>query len=123
MLEERTFWARTSPFRRCLGYDEPVRTFSLRTLREFWESGHPDAELGLRGWYSKTVKADWNSFAELRDTFRNADLVGDRVVFNIKRNEYRLIAYVNYDYKQVLIKFIGSHADYSRLSRRDIENL
>lgn len=100
-----------------------MRTFSLKTLREFWESGHPDAELGLRGWYGKTAKAEWDNFSELRTTFRSADAVGEKVVFNISRNEYRLIAYVNYEYKQVLVKFIGTHADYSRLSKREIENL
>ena len=95
----------------------------MRALREFWEAGHTDAERELRGWFYACEDANWSNFAELRKDFRDADAVGEKVVFNINHNDYRLIAYVSYEYKTVMVKFVGTHAQYSRLKKKDIENL
>ena len=48
--------------------------------------------------------------------FRSADFVGDdRIVFNIGGNKYRLIVRISYVYKQVLVKFVGAHAEYDKI--------
>jgi mRNA interferase HigB len=90
---------------------------SLGTLREFWES-NPAAEQELREWAKVVRKAAWRSFHEVRQDLRSADNLGDGwVCFDIRRNDFRLIAIVVYDFKMVLVKFVGTHAEYDRLMK------
>ena len=45
----------------------------------------------------------------------------ERVVFNIKGNDYRLIAAVDYERQSVFIKWLGSHAEYDKVDARKVE--
>lgn len=59
---------------------------------------------------------EWDSPSQIRSTYRTASFVADnRVVFNIKGNEYRLVVWVNYQKHLVLVKWIGTHSDYDRI--------
>lgn len=58
--------------------------------------------------------------AELRSSFPSANVVGDRVVFDIMRNRYRIVAVVDLQFHGVLIRFIGTHEDYDRIDVRTI---
>ena len=100
-----------------------MRTLALSTLRTFWEGGHASAEAPLRDWYIKTERMQWSGFGELRSTFASADQVGNKVVFNIGGNNFRLIAAVNYPFGRVLVRWIGTHAEYDRLTKKEIERL
>ena len=81
-----------------------------------------DAKTALEEWYEKVSKADWDSFADVRQMFNSADGVGNnRVVFNIKGNKYRLVALILYKIKMVYIRFVGTHQSYDRIE--DIENI
>lgn len=92
-----------------------MRVFSLSTLREFWEK-HPDAEQPLRAWFVEAERADWAGPADVKARYRSADFIaGDRVVFNIKGNNYRLIVAIKYQFKAVYVRFVGSHADYDNV--------
>lgn len=95
-----------------------MRVLSKRSLREFWLR-HPQAERAMAAWYDYVDAARWENFADLKRTFNSADLVADKVVFNIRGNEYRIIAYVVYGpYYRVLIKFVGTHQEYDRIDPR-----
>jgi mRNA interferase HigB len=88
---------------------------SLGTLRDFWTS-HPDSEQELREWAKIVRKAIWRTFHDVRAELRSADQLGDGwVCFNIRRSDFRLIAKIVYDFKIVLVKFVGTHAAYDRL--------
>jgi mRNA interferase HigB len=50
----------------------------------------------------------------MKASFRSADLVGDRTVFDIGGNNYRLISFVHYRAQIVYIKRVVTHADYDR---------
>jgi mRNA interferase HigB len=90
-------------------------TTALRTLREFWIK-HPQAETPLRGWYAEASRADWRTPADIKAVHRAASfLANNRVVFNIKGNDYRLVAAVRYTAGVLLIRFIGTHAEYDRI--------
>jgi mRNA interferase HigB len=66
-----------------------MRIISRKTLREFWEK-HPDVEQALQAWYHDTRKAVWKTPLDIKNFYRNASFVGNnRVVFNIKGNQYR----------------------------------
>jgi mRNA interferase HigB len=89
-----------------------MRIIAKKTLRDFWEHS-PDAQEPLEAWYCEAVKADWASPQQIKNQFRNASIIADnRVVFNIKGNDYRLIVKINYPYRVVYIRFIGTHKQY-----------
>jgi len=72
-----------------------MRIISRKTLREFWEE-HPSAKIPLQAWYADTKQANWRSPNDIKKTYRNASIVANnRVVFNIKGNDYRLVAAIN----------------------------
>lgn len=93
-----------------------MQVLALRTLRLFWEK-HPQAEGPLRTWYAQVEAASWDTPAHVKDQFGTAvDFVADnRVVFDIGGNKYRLVGYVAYRFKRVLVKFVGTHAEYERI--------
>lgn len=80
-------------------------------LKEFYEK-YPDAEKSLRTWNKLTKLAQWQNFAELRETFGSADQVGKLTVFDIGGNKYRLIAYIDYQTKKVFIRHVLTHTEY-----------
>ncbi|WP_086994628.1 type II toxin-antitoxin system HigB family toxin [Rhizobium sullae] len=93
-----------------------MQIIAKSTLRAFWER-HPQAKVPLSVWHSIVSKANWTGPSDIKKTFgTNVDFVGDnRVIFDIGGNKYRLIVHVAYGYGRVLIKFIGTHAEYDRI--------
>jgi len=96
-----------------------MRVIAKSTLRKFWER-HPDAEEPLLAWFREVEKEDWDSPAKVKQKYRSASFVGDRVVFNIKGNNYRLVVRVNYAYRVVLIRFVGTHKQYDAIDVKEI---
>src|ERR1700676_4075505 len=87
-----------------------------RTLREVW-ARYPHAEGPIRAWFAIAAKARWAGPAEIKRQFAGTvDFVGDnRVIFDLGGNKYRLIFHISYEFGRVLVKFIGTHADYDRI--------
>lgn len=90
-----------------------MHIISEKKLREFWER-HADAEEPLRAWIRVVHRADWSSFASLRETYAHADVVNDFVVFNIGGNKFRLVAAIHFDRAKVYIRHVLTHAEYDR---------
>ena len=89
-----------------------MQLLAKRTLRQFWEK-HPQAETPLRVWYSQVSQAAWTAPVDIKAMFGSVDFVADnRAIFDIGGNKYRLVVHVSYAYQRVLIKFIGTHAEY-----------
>jgi mRNA interferase HigB len=86
---------------------------SRKPIREFGEK-HPDAVASLAIWYRTVSNADWKSTAELKATLKDADIVGDKTVFNIAQNRYRLIAFIAYKIRTVYVKGILTHREYDK---------
>jgi len=98
-----------------------MRVIAVRSLREFWQR-HPDAERPLRAWYDEVSRASWRTPAEIKAQFGNASILGGRrVVFNIKGNDYRLVAALAYNTGILFIKFIGTHAEYDQIDAETVE--
>lgn len=90
-----------------------MRLISNKALREF-ASLYPEADVPLRAFRAKVEKGTYSNFAGLRATFRGVDKVGDRCVFNIGGNKYRVVAIVQFDKQRVFVKAVLTHADYDR---------
>ena len=75
---------------------------------------HGDCVDQTKAWYAAASGAKWRSLSDVRRTFRHADIVGDKTVFNIKGNNYRLITYINYEVGIIFIKGLLTHAEYDK---------
>jgi mRNA interferase HigB len=59
--------------------------------------------------------------ADIKREFSNASILKDgRMVFNIAGNKYRLVVWINYGYRVVYIRFIGTHAQYDKIGAQTI---
>jgi len=93
-----------------------MRIIARKTLRDFW-ANHADAEQPLKAWFREAGKADWASPAAIKADYRTASVVGDsRIVFNIAGNKYRLVVKVNYPYRVMYIRFVGTHRQYDEMN-------
>lgn len=82
-------------------------------LENFWQV-KKDAENALKTWVQIVEEAVWQNFVELKKTYPKADLVGDCTVFNIRGNNYRLIAIVNYAAQIVQVIYVLTHKEYDK---------
>lgn len=98
-----------------------MRLLSWGTLRDYADGrkSHADHKAllsALRSWKSVVEAARWSSFAEVRADYRSADTAGDRVVFDICGNNYRIVVRIDYAFQMVLVQFVGTHEDYDRIT-------
>lgn len=92
-----------------------MRIVTFAKIKEFIKK-HPDSDVALRDWYKKTARSEWHNFSDIKQTFNSVDSVGNnRFVFNIKGNDYRLIAIIIFASGKVYIRFIGSHKEYEKI--------
>lgn len=99
-----------------------MRTISRKALKHFWErSEYADAEQPLRAWFREASSADWKRPSDVKAAYRSASIVGnDRVVFNIAGNKYRIVVRINYAYRVVYVRFVGTHRQYDRINVREV---
>lgn len=97
-----------------------MRVIKKPTLRTYWTK-HPDAKGALEGWLTIALRQDWASAVEVRESFRNADVVGEFIVFNICKNAYRLVVRADYGRGILYVYGFYNHAEYDRLDLRAID--
>lgn len=97
-----------------------MRIISKKALREFWER-EPDAQAELEAWHAEAKAADWATPADVKAKYGRASILkGGRVVFNICGNRYRLVVQINYDYRVVYIRFVGTHGEYDDIDAQTV---
>jgi mRNA interferase HigB len=105
-----------------------MRIIARRTLREFVDglAGHKDqraAKAALDAWFDEVSKASWRASADVKRLYATASIVSaDRMVFNIKGNDYRLVVAVDYEKAIVWIEWIGTHKAYDRINVIEVEH-
>ena len=98
-----------------------MRIIAKSTLVAYYTK-NPQAKAALEDWYEKTKEAEWNCFADIKRTFNSVDSVGNkRYVFNIKGNDFRLVVLIKFTVSHVLIRFVGTHAEYDTIT--DIQHI
>ena len=97
-------------------------------LRDFVESrkGHKDhaaLKAGVDAWFDEVRKATWRNTTDVKRLYRSASVLSaERIVFNIKGNEYRLVVSVDFEKGIVWIKWIGTHKEYDRIDAKEVEH-
>lgn len=90
-----------------------MRIISKKKITEFG-AAHADSLGALLSWHAITKRAAWKNLAEVRRDYPHADLVGDKTVFNIRGNNYRLITAIHFNTGKIYIRDILTHAEYDR---------
>ena len=97
-----------------------MHVISRRKLSQFWES-HKEAEDALKEWFKEAEHSKWRTTSDIKARYGTADFLKEnRVVFNIKGNRFRLVAKIEYKAQVVLIRFVGTHAEYSKIDAETI---
>jgi len=103
-----------------------MRTIARRTLREFVEArrgykDHTAVKAALDAWFDEVKKARWSGTADVKRSYATASIVSaDRMVFNIKGNDYRVA--VDFEKSIVWIKGIGTHRDYDKIDVKEVKH-
>lgn len=103
-----------------------MRIIARRTLRQFVETrrkhkDHGALKAALDAWFDEVKKARWSSAPDVQRSYATASIVtADRIVFNIKGNDYRLVVAVDFEKSIVWIKWIGTHRDYDSINVKDV---
>jgi mRNA interferase HigB len=104
-----------------------MRIIARRTLREFvdgrrGQKDHYALKAALDAWFDEASKASWKSTADVKRRYATASIVSaERIVFNIKGNDYRLVVAVDFEKGIVWIKWIGTHKEYDKIDVREVE--
>lgn len=86
-----------------------------REILEEFKKKHADARGQIDAWLAEAEEAAWESPNDIKARYSSVSFVGDnRVIFNIKGNNYRLDIKVSFKPPIVLIKRIGTHAEYDK---------
>ena len=76
----------------------------------------------LAAWIEEARTSSWQTPQDIKQRYRSASFIGrNRVVFNLKGNEYRLVVAVAYRFQAIYIKFIGTHAQYDAIDAETVE--
>jgi len=100
-----------------------MRVIAKRTLREFWErhARNAMAKTPLQDWHAQASAADWATPADVKAQFGDASILrAGRVVFNIAGNKYRLVTKINYAYRVVYVRFVGTHEEYDQIDANTV---
>ncbi len=100
-----------------------MRIIALSTLKAFWAKSPKYADSIQPGmaWYQETKKADWATPNAVKAQFSSVSVLKDgRVVFNIAGNKYRIVVWINYPYRVVYIRFMGTHRQYDEIDAQTI---
>ena len=77
----------------------------------------------MQAWFEDASYAEWKTSQDIKRRYASASFVAsNRVVFNIKGNDYRLVVAVAYRFAALYIKFVGTHTQYDVIDAATVEN-
>ena len=100
-----------------------MRIIALGTLKAFLarSPAYAEARDPVMAWYRQVTAADWAAPADVKQNICSASILKDgRVVFNIAGNKYRIVVWINYPYRVVYVRFIGTHKQYDAIDAQTI---
>ena len=72
-------------------------------------------------WLDIVGRLGWRNPEDVKASYPKASILkASRVVFNIKGNDFRLIARIQYQAGVLAIRFFGTHAEYDRIDAETV---
>ncbi|MBR1231597.1 type II toxin-antitoxin system HigB family toxin [Bradyrhizobium sp. AUGA SZCCT0182] len=102
---------------------QAVRVIALSTIKNYLGRGADvaDAREPVMAWFRQVRQADWAKPADVKRDIRSASILKDgRAVFNVAGNKYRIVVWINYPYRVVYIRFVGTHRQYDSIDAQSI---
>jgi mRNA interferase HigB len=100
-----------------IGTDVVERYFAARGGHR----GIKAARAQYDAWRAIAASAQWKTPQDIKKSHPKASILkAGRVVFNIKANDYRLIAVVQYENGVMMIRFFGSHEEYDQVDAETV---
>lgn len=97
-------------------YIYPMKILVKKTIL-FYIKKYPIAETQLLIWYNEFSKYEFNNFNELKNVYGSASIVNsNRVVFNIKGNDFRLVVSINFPQGACYVIWFGTHTAYDKIN-------
>lgn len=91
-----------------------MRVIGVEALDAFCRR-HADVDQQTKAWVAEVKEARWCKPADIKRRYPSASfLEGDRIVFNLKGNKYRLLVKVSYKSGIVRVQKMGTHAEYDK---------
>jgi mRNA interferase HigB len=100
-----------------------VRIIAVSSLKAFLRRSpaYADAHDAVMAWVRQVKAADWRNPADVKRDIRSASILRDgRAVFNVAGNKYRIVVRINYPYRVVYIRFIGTHRQYDAIDAQAV---
>ncbi len=92
-----------------------MRIMTIKRLRDFWENPkNARAKAPLEVWINAVKKAEWTSFADVKQSFNSADRYRSKTIFDVGGNKFRIVAFVDFEGQRVFIRAVLNHTDYDR---------
>lgn len=100
-----------------------MRIIAKSRLKSYWETpGNEQAQAYLNEWYHFCSKQRWQKPQDIKNSLRNVSFIAnDRVIFNVKGNDFRIICAMDYKRQAMFIKFIGTHKEYDRVQAAEVK--
>lgn len=100
-----------------------MRIIAKSRLKHYWETpGNECSQPYLCEWYQFCVKQNWKTPQDIKNLLRHVSfLAKNRVIFNVKGNDYRIVCAMDYQRQAMSIKFVGTHAEYDRIDVLGVE--
>lgn len=98
-------------------YTSAMQIVAMRNIESYWQQpNRSSAEGALKAWFAEAKLAQWSCPQDVKNQYASASIIANnRVVFNIKGNDYRLIVAIAYRMQYLYVKFIGTHAEYDKV--------
>lgn len=100
-----------------------MRVIALSAIKLFLDSGAgaADARDPMMAWFQQVRQADWTKPADVKRDIRSVSILKDgRAVFNVAGNKYRIVTWINYPYRVVYIRFVGTHRQYDEIDAQTV---
>lgn len=88
-----------------------------RDLLDKFAIQHPMVRGWVKNWLADVQGRTWSSSHDVKQSYPTASFLGEKfAIFNVKGNDYRMAVQIAYQSQVVLIKWIGTHEQYSRIN-------
>jgi len=100
-----------------------MRIVAKSRLRKYWETaGNERSQIYVNEWYHFCQAQNWSTPQDVTNALGNASIVGNnRVVFNVKGNDYLIVCAMDYTRQAMFIKFVGTHKEYDKINVEEVE--